>query len=77
MCLAVSIQPALNDLDTVKVAAFGVLHGGDQEGRCAGALAHGWQVCAHRYALGIPRISNITCIGIIGRVMPATKKTHR
>ncbi len=50
--LAVLVQPALDDLDAVEVAAVRILQRRDQEGRRL-ACRRLAQVAAHRHALGV------------------------
>ena len=75
MGLTVRIEPALDDLDPVEVAAVGVLHRRDQEARrLADRCAR--QVAAHRHTLGIAGGGRQPCLGVGLVEVPPTEEAN-
>ncbi len=74
MRLAVLIQPALDDLDAIEIAADRVAQGIDHKAWRRLALRSRRKVAAHRHAFLVPDESRLTVAQIVFVELPAAKE---
>jgi hypothetical protein len=67
------VDPALDDLDAVEIAAERVLERGDQEGR-GSARWRAMQIAAHRHALAVADLSRGARVRIAGHEIEAAEE---